>query len=188
MVVDDVYDRVHVDEKWFYIMRYGARIYRRPDEEVPIPLRSPSKRRSSKVIFLVVVARPQQLSNGAWFDGKIGIWPVMETVNAKRSGKNHGADDMETKPVTMVGEQYKQMVIKEVTPAIKARIPGASTRTIWVRSDCAKPHARHGVIAAIEAAAGEKNHIGNPATHSSDLNVLDLGFFHSIQRLKMTMG
>ncbi|CAM9723594.1 unnamed protein product [Discosporangium mesarthrocarpum] len=78
MVVDDMYDWVHVDGKWFYVMKDGTRIYLRPDEEVPNPPRSPTKRFISKVMFLAAVARPRKLSNGAWlFDGKIGIWPVV---------------------------------------------------------------------------------------------------------------
>ncbi|CAM9425420.1 unnamed protein product [Discosporangium mesarthrocarpum] len=75
MVVDDMYDWVHVDETWIHVMRDGARINLRSDEEVPNPPRSPSKRFISKVMFLVAVARPRKLSNGAWFDCKIGICP-----------------------------------------------------------------------------------------------------------------
>ncbi|CAM9676046.1 unnamed protein product [Discosporangium mesarthrocarpum] len=79
MAEDGMYDRVHVDEKWFYVMRDGARIYRRPDEEVPNPPRSPSKHFISKAMCLVAVARPRQLSNGPWFDGedryKASRWP-----------------------------------------------------------------------------------------------------------------
>ncbi|CAM9644054.1 unnamed protein product [Discosporangium mesarthrocarpum] len=86
---------------------------------------------------------------------------------------------METKPVTIDGKQYKQMMIREVIPAIKARIPGASRRTIWVQQDGAKPHIRNGVIAAIEAAARENLILETRPPNSSDLNVLDLGFFHS---------
>ncbi|CAM9540852.1 unnamed protein product [Discosporangium mesarthrocarpum] len=58
MVVDDMYEWVHVGETWFYVMRVGARIYLRPNEEVPSPPRSPSKRFISKVMSLVAVARP----------------------------------------------------------------------------------------------------------------------------------
>ncbi|CAN0370158.1 unnamed protein product [Discosporangium mesarthrocarpum] len=61
MVVDDMNDWVHADEKWFYVMRDGARIYLRPDEEVLNPPRSPRKRFISKVMFLVAMARPRQL-------------------------------------------------------------------------------------------------------------------------------
>ncbi|CAN0416723.1 unnamed protein product, partial [Discosporangium mesarthrocarpum] len=71
-------------------------------------------------MFVVAVARPWQLSGRPWFDGKMSIWLVIETVKAKHRGKNRTAGDTEIKPVTMDGEQYKQM-IKEVIPAIKVR-------------------------------------------------------------------
>ncbi|CAM9448572.1 unnamed protein product [Discosporangium mesarthrocarpum] len=48
-------------------------------------------------MFLVSVARRRQLSNGAWLNGKIGIWLVIETVKAKRTSKKRAAGDIETK-------------------------------------------------------------------------------------------
>ncbi|CAM9581304.1 unnamed protein product [Discosporangium mesarthrocarpum] len=93
-------------------------------------------------MFLVAVAGPRQLSNGACFDGKIGIWPVTKTVKAKRSSKNRAAGKV------LADDD------KEVIPAIKARIPGASTRSIRGQQDGAKLHARNRVIGAVEAAAG----------------------------------
>ncbi|CAM9453220.1 unnamed protein product [Discosporangium mesarthrocarpum] len=152
-------------------MRDGARIYLRPDEE------EPQQALLSKVMNIVAVARPRQLSNGAWFDGKIGIWPVIETVEAKDSSKNRVAGDMEIKSVTMDGEQYKQMIKKEVTPAIKARTPGASTRTIWVQQDGAKPYTRMGSLRPLRQRLGESSHW--KPSHPNP-NVLDLGFSHSI--------
>ncbi|CAN0508447.1 unnamed protein product [Discosporangium mesarthrocarpum] len=71
------------------------------------------------------------------------------------------------------------MMINEVIPAIKSRMRGPSTRTIWVLQDGAKPRARNGVIAAIERAAGGHIILETQPPNSPDLNVLDLGFFHS---------
>ncbi|CAN0040094.1 unnamed protein product [Discosporangium mesarthrocarpum] len=81
-------------------------------------------------MFLVTMARHWQLYNGAWFDGTIGIRPVTETVKAKCSSKNSAGGNMGIKPVTMDGEQYKRMMIKEFIPAVKARMPGAFTSTV----------------------------------------------------------
>ncbi|CAN0165850.1 unnamed protein product, partial [Discosporangium mesarthrocarpum] len=33
VVVDDLYDWVHVDEKWFYVMKDGKGIYLHPEED-----------------------------------------------------------------------------------------------------------------------------------------------------------
>ncbi|CAM9521004.1 unnamed protein product [Discosporangium mesarthrocarpum] len=119
---------VLVYKMWFYIMRDGARIYLRPNEAVPTPPRNPSKHFISKVMFLMAVASPWQLST----EGLVQ-WQVIETIKTNRSSKNCAAGDMEVKTVTMDWEQYKQMMVKEVIPAIKATIPGASTCTIWVQ-------------------------------------------------------
>ncbi|CAN0241941.1 unnamed protein product, partial [Discosporangium mesarthrocarpum] len=35
VVVDDMYDWVHVDEKWFYVMKDGRGIYLHPEEDAP---------------------------------------------------------------------------------------------------------------------------------------------------------
>ncbi|CAM9818409.1 unnamed protein product, partial [Discosporangium mesarthrocarpum] len=72
----------------------------------------------------------------------------------------------------------------KVVPAMKARMPGASTSTIWVQQGGAKPHTRYGVLTAIEAAAGENFILETQPPNSPDLHILDLGFSHSIQLLK----
>ncbi|CAN0086213.1 unnamed protein product [Discosporangium mesarthrocarpum] len=131
MAVDDTYEWVHVDEKCLSVVRNGARIYSMPGEEVANHPRRPGKCFISKVMCLVAVARPWQLSNGAWFNGKIAIWPVNETVKAKCSSKNRAAGDMEIKPVTVDREQYKK-ITKKVIPALKAKMSGTSSGTLWV--------------------------------------------------------
>ncbi|CAN0007019.1 unnamed protein product [Discosporangium mesarthrocarpum] len=68
-------------------MKDEAKIYPRPDEEFPNPPRSPSKRFISKVMFLVAAARPRQLSKWAWLDGKVGIWPVIETLKENAAAR-----------------------------------------------------------------------------------------------------
>ncbi|CAN0487065.1 unnamed protein product, partial [Discosporangium mesarthrocarpum] len=35
VLVDDMYDWVHVDEKWFYVMKDGRGIYLHPEEDAP---------------------------------------------------------------------------------------------------------------------------------------------------------
>ncbi|CAN0007329.1 unnamed protein product [Discosporangium mesarthrocarpum] len=118
---------MYVDEKWFYIVTDSARINLRSDEEVPNPPRSPSKPFISKVMCLIAVARPWQLSNGAWFDGKTSIWPVTETVKGSAAARS----------VLLV--TWKSNLSPRTGNTIKARMPGASTHTIWVQQDSAKP-------------------------------------------------
>ncbi|CAN0097552.1 unnamed protein product [Discosporangium mesarthrocarpum] len=73
VVVDDMYDWVHVDEKWFYVMKDGRGIYLHPEEDAPKPPGAQNTRFITKVMFLAAVARPRMISDGVWFDGKIGI-------------------------------------------------------------------------------------------------------------------
>ncbi|CAN0385735.1 unnamed protein product, partial [Discosporangium mesarthrocarpum] len=72
VVVDDMYDWVHVDEKWFYVMKDARGNYLHPEEDAPKPPRAQNKRFITKVMFLAAVARPRMISDGVWFDGKIG--------------------------------------------------------------------------------------------------------------------
>ncbi|CAN0490778.1 unnamed protein product [Discosporangium mesarthrocarpum] len=123
VVVDDMYDWVYVDEKWFYVMMDRRGIYLHPEEDAPKPPRAQNKRFITKVMFLVAVARPRMVSDGVWFDGKIDIWPIADTVAAMRSSKNRKKGTMVLKPATINAERYKELRIDKVIPAIKARMP-----------------------------------------------------------------
>ncbi|CAM9256154.1 unnamed protein product, partial [Discosporangium mesarthrocarpum] len=50
VVVDDMCDWVHVDEKWFYVMKDGRGIYLHPEEDAPKPPRAQNKRFITKVM------------------------------------------------------------------------------------------------------------------------------------------
>ncbi|CAM9532989.1 unnamed protein product, partial [Discosporangium mesarthrocarpum] len=63
VVVDDMYDWVHVDENWLYVMKDGRGIYLHPEEDAPRPPRAPNKRFITKVMFLAAVARPRMISD-----------------------------------------------------------------------------------------------------------------------------
>ncbi|CAN0000019.1 unnamed protein product, partial [Discosporangium mesarthrocarpum] len=91
-------------------------------------------------MFLAAVARPRMISDGVWFDGKIGIWPITDTVAAIRSIKNPKKGTMMLKPATVNAERYKELMINKFIPAFKARMPRPPGRTIFVQQDGAKPH------------------------------------------------
>jgi hypothetical protein len=71
-----MYDRAHVDEKWFFLTRVTGRYYLAEDEAQPhghIP----------KCMHLAANARPQwDAQRNQWFDGKLGQWPIAEQVPA----------------------------------------------------------------------------------------------------------
>ncbi|CAM9568948.1 unnamed protein product [Choristocarpus tenellus] len=47
-----------------------------------------SKLHNTTVLLLAAVSRPRKLSNGVWFDGKIGIWPIVSTNITQHSSKH----------------------------------------------------------------------------------------------------
>ncbi|CAN0388811.1 unnamed protein product [Discosporangium mesarthrocarpum] len=138
VMVDDMYDWVQVDEK-FYVMKDGRGIYLHPEEDTPKSSRAQNKRFITEVMFFPAVARPRMISNGVWFDGKIGIWPIADTVAAMRSSKYRKKGTMMLKPATYNAERYKKLMIDKFIPPIKASmyIPG---HTIFVQQNDAKPH------------------------------------------------
>ncbi|CAM9969136.1 unnamed protein product, partial [Discosporangium mesarthrocarpum] len=109
-----------------------------------------NKRFITKVMFLAAVARPRMISDGVWFDGKIGIWPIADTVAAMGSSKNAWTQ-------------------------VTRRMVHSCTRG-------------GGVMEAIQAKAGDSIILETQPANSPDLNVNDLGFFHSNQQLKEDVG
>ena len=86
-VFRDMMNEVHVDEKWFRVKDTQETVYLLPGEKPP-PLKLKSKRFITQIMFLTAVARPRyNHTTKTWWDGKIGIWPVVERVPAQRSSK-----------------------------------------------------------------------------------------------------
>jgi hypothetical protein len=82
--VHHMYDTVHLDEKWFKLYKANTKYYLAKDED--LPYRScPNKRYIGKVMFLAAVARPRyDFRRKRHFDGKIGIWYILEKSVAQR--------------------------------------------------------------------------------------------------------
>lgn len=119
-----MYDRVHIDEKWFNLYRETERFYLTRNEENSYRA-SPNKRYIGKVMFLAAVARPRyDASRRCHFDGKIGIWPIVESTVALRSSKRRPRGTPIVKCVNMTREVYTRFLVGKVLPAIKARWPG----------------------------------------------------------------
>ncbi|CAM9343508.1 unnamed protein product [Discosporangium mesarthrocarpum] len=169
-------------------MKDGRGIYLHPEEKAPKPLRAQNKRFITKVMFFAAVARPRMISDGVWLDGKIGIWPIADTVAAIHSSKYRKKGTMMLKSATVNAEIYKELMIDKVIAAIKARMPGPPGHTIFVQQDGAKSHTGGGVMEAIQAKAGDSIILETQPANSPDLNVNDLGYFYSMQQLKEDVG
>ncbi|CAM9261350.1 unnamed protein product, partial [Discosporangium mesarthrocarpum] len=186
--VGDMYDWDHVDKKWFYVMKDRRGICLHPEEDALKPPRVQNKRFITKVMFLAAVARTRMISDGVWFNGKVVIWPIADTVEAMHSSKNRKKGTMMLKPATINAERYKELMIDKVIAAIKARMPRPPGHAIFVQQDGAKPHTGRGIMEAIQAKAGDSVILEAQPANSPDLNVNDLCFFYSIQQLKEDVG
>ncbi|ETV73043.1 hypothetical protein H257_12080 [Aphanomyces astaci] len=157
---DDIYDTVHVDEKWLEKKVHGAigeKIKQRSCK---------SKRHLLKVMLLTDVARPRwDETCGEWFDGKLGTWHFSEIVPAQRRSGRRDARTPVMKTVSVTRETYKAILVDKV----------CNPRQVATRDV--------DVVAAYNADGWDMEVVFQPP-NSPDLNVLDLGFFRAIQALQ----
>ena len=119
----DMYDRIHVDEKWFELTTKHMRTYLAPSE--PDPKREVcNKQHIPKLMFLGAVARPRyDLLNRRFFDGKLGLYVIGEQVAAKRDSVNCLWGTLKWKPLNMTKDLYKHYLLNYLVPAIVQRRP-----------------------------------------------------------------
>ncbi|GMF55230.1 unnamed protein product [Phytophthora fragariaefolia] len=140
---DPMYDVVHMDEKWFYVKKIGQKVYLLTGNDgkaAEVQYVHVKERYITKVVFLCAVARPR----GDW-DGKIGLWPVVETYTTQRASVNRPAAVEELRPVSIARKISRRMLIDNLIPAIKARWP-QNQKHMYIRlqQDNARPHVDEG--------------------------------------------
>jgi hypothetical protein len=177
---------VHTDEKWFYMTKKARKYYLLPEEEEPVRTVQ-NKNFMGKVMILVAVGRPRRDAQGnITFSGKIGVWPFVKFVPAARKSRNRAKGTIETKSIIVNREVSRQFLIEKVIPAIYSQWPGEDVgRTIFIQQDNAKTHVAPNDPAFLEAveATGLDIRLLQQPPNSPDMNILDLGFFNSIQSL-----
>ncbi|XP_057786111.1 uncharacterized protein LOC131003599 [Salvia miltiorrhiza] len=184
----DMHNTVHIDEKWFYITKGTHRYYLAPGE--PEPYRScKSKKFIGKIMFICAVTRPLIAENGeVLFDGKIGIFPFVEKVPAKRNSRNRNAGTLEKKPIeSITNEVYKAWLINEVVPAVMSKWPEGASKRIDIQQDNARPHILDNDpdFRAAASKYGFDIRLKQQPPNSPDCNVNDLGWFRAIQSLQV---
>ncbi|CAM9356047.1 unnamed protein product, partial [Choristocarpus tenellus] len=95
---------VHVDEKWFFILKNVQGVCLHPLRTLPTP-QAQNKHYVTKVMFLAAVIHPRKLFNRVWFDGQIRIWPIVDTKVAQYSAKHHPKGIKVIVPATVDGER-----------------------------------------------------------------------------------
>ncbi|XP_010669055.1 uncharacterized protein LOC104886291 [Beta vulgaris subsp. vulgaris] len=183
-----MYDFVHLDEKWFYLSNKSQRVYLAKNEESQYRAASSSKF-IPKVMFTAVVGRPRyNEEDQCTFDGKIGIFPFTYQETAKRSSKNRARGTMDTKVVESVNQRVtRTMLIEQIVPDIIAKWPqyDGGPKTIYIQQDNAKAHISQEdpQWQTVCEQDGFTIILIQQPPNSPDLNILDLGFFRSIQSL-----
>jgi hypothetical protein len=147
------FDSVHMDKKWFFLTEAQLNLYLVPGE--PVPERSIGhKIHILKVMFFAAIGRPRYNNTGeCTFDGKVGLWIFVERVAAQRTSVRRPAGMMETKPVSVMTQVYREMLIKKVLPAIKLKWPDWD-HGIIIQQDGASLHIKQDDAAFAAAAAG----------------------------------
>jgi hypothetical protein len=186
LVYHDHLDVVHIDEKWFYLLSDGQGILLDPQETPPGNPKVRHKSHIPKAMFIALAARPQPKLK---FDGKIGVFPCTELVKAKRNSKNWVAGEEKEIDVPVTAEYYRKQMQDVLLPAIIEAMPwaGKRGRKLVIQHDGAKPHTGKGNTQywpelMLTLYPGRDIEVVVQPAQSPDLNVLDLGFFSSLQR------
>jgi hypothetical protein len=80
----DMENIIHTDEKWFNGSKKDKTVYMHPVEEDPHRTVR-NKNAIDKVMFFSAVGRPRFDDEGrCYFDGKLGTWPFMRTVQTSQ--------------------------------------------------------------------------------------------------------
>ena len=136
---ENMEDLIHIDEKWFYRTKDGQRFIIAADEEEPYR-HVQHKTFLTKIMFLCAVARPRyDTRRNAWFDGKIGIWPIGKWELAKRSSKKRVKGMPVWKNQCITRDVYREYLIEKFPPVVKEKWPTRNAR-IRLQQDGAKSH------------------------------------------------
>ena len=114
-------DLIHINQKWFYLMKDGQRFIIAVDKAEP-NRHVQHKSFLMKIMLLCAVARPRyDMNKNAWFDGKIGILPIGKWEPAKRSLKKRAKGTPVWKNQCITRDVYHEYLIQKLLPAVKER-------------------------------------------------------------------
>ena len=199
----DMFDRVDIDEKWFYQTTDGKNYIltaaefedddNNNEEEEATPHRTIRHRSHiPKVMFLCAQARPRwDPHRNAMWDGKLGLWPIGHWAPAQRSSVNRPAGTMVWQDESVTKEVYRRLLLEKVFPAIKEAWPRGDWQRpnliIRVQQDGAPTHIDPDDVLLMqglqELNMENKVLLYTQPANSPDCNINDLGFFRALQSL-----
>ena len=115
-----------------------------------------------------------------WF---IGILSFVKEGVAVQSSKNQAAGETELKLVLVNGDAWRDLMVEKIFPIVRDAYKHLKPHVV-VQVDGAKPHTKSSIQASINAECSKKGYkivVEQQPAQSPDFNVLDLGFFHSLQ-------
>jgi hypothetical protein len=193
------FDRIHIDEKWFFELPKVQHCYAVADEDTARSSEtSRSKSHLTKVMFLACVARPRFYNREPhnigrnidynnkerWYwDGKVGCFPIVETAVTQRRSGNRPRGVEVLKPVSMTAEVYQRFILNNLLPAIAEKCPPEMKReAIFIQQDNATPHKVDEELFREKCLELDIDcYMYYQPAQSPDLNVCDLCFFPSLQ-------
>ena len=173
---------IHIDEKWFYLTKDGQCFIIAADEEEPYR-HVQYKSFSTKIMFLCAVAMPRyDMRENAWFDGKIGIWPIRKWEPAKQSSKKCAKGTPVWKNQCITRDVYHEYLIQKFLPVVKEKWPTCNAR-IQLQKDDGNSHILEDDMEFKEGVdeIGLNLTVFTQSPNSPDTNILDLVFFRAIQ-------
>jgi hypothetical protein len=215
----NLFDRVDVDEKWFYLTQDNENYiicdsdYDESDSETESeeededgeqqqqrskPVRRiRHKKYITKVQFLCAQARPRwDPHRNAYWDGKVGIWPIGDFQPAPRRSVNREAGTLVWKDSPVTRDYYRKLLLEKVVPAIQEKWPRGEWNNagvvIRIQQDGPQSHIKEDdeqfLQGLRENGLENKILIYTQPSNSPDLNINDLGFFRALQSMYATFS
>ncbi|ETV90726.1 hypothetical protein H310_14515 [Aphanomyces invadans] len=172
---NELFNVVHVAENWFYITKIRRPFYMWTDEEKP-------SRRQLQGVSHITKATP-------WVGRQGGMLAVLALHGSEEDCVNRPAGTIVYKPVSVTRDVYRSYLVDKVIPALKQKWRPFSydaPPTTFVQQDNAKSHVAPDDVSVVSScmSGGWDIRVLNQPAQSPDMNVLDLGFFNSIQALQ----
>jgi hypothetical protein len=151
--------------------------------------------RSARKLHLIMcvhtLPRFDHTANQMW-DGKLGMWPIVEFVPAERSSVNRPRGPPVWRNTSVTKDVYRQLLLEKVIPSIKEKWPRAQWNNnaviIWIQHDGATSHIdaddeefEQGLV--ILGVFDKIVLVYKQPANSPDVNINDLGYFRALQSL-----
>jgi hypothetical protein len=185
--------RVHIDEKWFFMerLRYIAKII--PGDQEPHNDTCQHKNHRNKIMVTAVICCPHDN-----IDGKLGIFPYVETHPAARASANRPRGAPVMASINVDNQSFYEQETRDdgVIHSIRQSILTEDCESpVIVQMDNAPAHVGLNVMEDLNDFAVDANlnlSFETQPPNSPDLNICDLALFNSLQktadRLKRNAG